>query len=90
MNMDAVPQSPALKWRKASRSTGNGACVEVASFNRIVAVRDSQDASGPVISCTQPDWRKFLSRVGEPSDQRLNPVLSALPGSDFRAVEILV
>lgn len=33
-------------WRKSSRSTSNGACVEVA---RAGAVRDSKNAAGPIL-----------------------------------------
>ncbi|GAA2623099.1 DUF397 domain-containing protein [Actinomadura fulvescens] len=39
-----------LKWRKSSYTTSNGgACVELASLNDAVAVRDSKNPEGPVI-----------------------------------------
>jgi Domain of unknown function (DUF397) len=50
-------------WRKASHSTGNGACIEVASCSGGLAVRDSQDPTGPVVICTPPDWRAFITEV---------------------------
>ena len=35
-----------LQWRKARRSAGNGACVEVAPVNGQIAVRDSMNPGG--------------------------------------------
>lgn len=38
-------------WRKASRSSGNGGnCVELALAAQVTGVRDSKNASGPVLS----------------------------------------
>ena len=54
-------------WRKSSRS-GSGSqqngCVEVAR-NRpgIVAVRDSKDPSGPVLSVAPAAWRDLIADV---------------------------
>jgi Domain of unknown function (DUF397) len=52
-------------WHKSSRSGDNGgACVEVArNLPGIVAVRDSKDASGPVLAIAPDDWRAFLVGV---------------------------
>jgi hypothetical protein len=38
-----------LQWRKARRSVGNGACVEVARADGRVLVRDSRNQDGPVV-----------------------------------------
>jgi hypothetical protein len=38
-----------LEWRKAKRSVGNGACVEVASVNGRIAVRDSVNPGGVLL-----------------------------------------
>jgi hypothetical protein len=49
-----------LVWRKAQRSTYNGACVEVASVVGKIAVRDSKDPDGPVLLYTPDEWSAFL------------------------------
>jgi Domain of unknown function (DUF397) len=57
------PQLRNLLWRKATHSTGNGACVEVASVGGLLAVRDSQNPTGPVVLCTPSNWQAFLSKL---------------------------
>lgn len=49
-----------LAWRKARSSIGNGACVEVASMNGMVALRDSKDPNGTVLTYTATEWHAFL------------------------------
>jgi hypothetical protein len=54
-------------WRKASAS-GNGNCVEVAdNLPGVVAVRDSKDPAGPVLTFTPDAWHAFTSRLRRPA-----------------------
>ncbi|HEY6744678.1 MAG TPA: DUF397 domain-containing protein [Mycobacteriales bacterium] len=49
-----------MAWRKATASGGSG-CVEVAPLpDGGVAVRDSKDQGGPVLSFTRHEWVSFL------------------------------
>ncbi len=51
-------------WRKASASTNAGNCVEVAvNLPGVVAVRDSKDPHGPVLTFTPADWHAFTARL---------------------------
>ena len=54
---------PNAWWRKATASTGNGACVEVLVEADLTKVRDSQDPAGPVVSIDQTTWRRFLAEI---------------------------
>jgi hypothetical protein len=52
-------------WRKSSYSGSNGGnCVEVAdNLPGVIAVRDSKDPAGPVLSFTPDDWRAFTAEI---------------------------
>jgi hypothetical protein len=54
-----------MNWRKSSYSSGNGGeCIEVASPDDAVAVRDTkQDDAGPVLQFTPAAWRRFADHV---------------------------
>jgi hypothetical protein len=54
-----------LTWRKSSYSgNGGGNCVEVArNIPGIVAVRDSKDPHGPVLTLGAGVWRGFVDDV---------------------------
>ncbi|MEV7008763.1 DUF397 domain-containing protein [Streptosporangium sp. NPDC051022] len=53
------------EWRKSSHSGNGGAdCVEVAdNLPGVVAVRDSKDPHGPVLSFSPDGWRGFVGGI---------------------------
>jgi hypothetical protein len=59
--METVDQ----RWRKSSYSgNGGGNCVEVASnMSGVVAVRDSKNPDGPVLTVETAGWREFVADV---------------------------
>lgn len=52
-----------VAWRKSSYSGSNGgACVEVAApSGNSLAVRDSKDPDGPVLTFSRAEWRSFTT-----------------------------
>jgi Domain of unknown function (DUF397) len=52
-----------LEWRKATRSVGNGACLEVVSVNRRIAVRDSVNPDGAFLKYPAGSWQEFTARI---------------------------
>jgi hypothetical protein len=59
-----MPDLTGAAWRKSTRSTNQGNCVEVAD-NRpgVVYVRDSKDPEGPVLSFEPDAWRAFIEDI---------------------------
>lgn len=49
-----------LEWRKSSRSNAANACVEVALTEKVVAVRDSKNAGGPILTLPTSSWIALL------------------------------
>jgi hypothetical protein len=58
---DAQDQS--LNWRKARYSIPCGECVEVASADLRIAVRDSKDPDGARLAYPVTSWRAFVARI---------------------------
>ncbi|MFE3761240.1 DUF397 domain-containing protein [Streptomyces sp. NPDC059104] len=55
----AVPETA---WFKSSYSTGNGGeCVEVASVDGSVHVRDSKNVPGPTLTVSPTAWTGLVS-----------------------------
>lgn len=63
MSPIAVADIRRLHWQKAARSASNGACVEVAGFGRLVAVRDSKEPDGPALTYTKIEFSAFVDGV---------------------------
>ncbi len=55
------------RWHKSSRSSNIFNCVEVAFAGPVVAVRDSKNPTGSVLTIPPPAWRAFTAalRAGE-------------------------
>ena len=53
------------RWRKSSYSgNGGGDCVEVArSLPDVVAVRDSKNPDGPILTFSRDEWASFITRL---------------------------
>jgi hypothetical protein len=51
------------KWRKSSRSSTNGSCVEVRHLDAVVEVRDTKDRNGPSLRFSAKAWQDFVEAV---------------------------
>jgi hypothetical protein len=51
------------RWRKSSRSSANGQCVEAAAIDRTVLIRDSKNPHGPNLIVTRNSWRTLTDGV---------------------------
>lgn len=47
-------------WRKSSYSDTNGNCVETASGNGVIQVRDTRDRDGGTLAFTAEAWEEFV------------------------------
>ncbi|MGW0589433.1 DUF397 domain-containing protein [Streptosporangium sp. NPDC002607] len=60
--MDQI--SPALAWRKSSKSAQQDNCVEVAAFpGGGRAIRDSKDPNGPMLRFASSEWQSFIGGI---------------------------
>jgi hypothetical protein len=62
MTTQPNPEST-LVWRRSRASGGSGECVEVATWESSVLVRDSRDRLGTSLTLTPAQWRGFVRRV---------------------------
>ncbi|MEV6316257.1 DUF397 domain-containing protein [Streptomyces sp. NPDC051776] len=60
------------EWRKSSHSEEVGDCVEIATAPHAVAIRDSKDPGGPVLTFSPASFAAFVA---------------AAAGGDFRATD---
>jgi hypothetical protein len=54
---------PVTAWRKSTYSNDSGNCVEVRLTDPAVALRDTKDRDGPVLTFGLEDWRAFTVAV---------------------------
>lgn len=77
--MDSPNLSRAV-WRKSARSQPEGQnCVELASLDDSIAVRDSKDPDGPRLLLTHRAWRDLAASIknGTPTWPEISHVDSA-------------
>ncbi|MFC4906730.1 DUF397 domain-containing protein [Actinomadura gamaensis] len=60
MNISGLPHAA---WRTSKRSQQNGACVAVAHLPRMVAVRDSKNPTGPILTLAFADWHRLVHQI---------------------------
>jgi Domain of unknown function (DUF397) len=51
------------EWRKSTRSSTNGSCVEVRRSADTVLVRDTKDRGGPMLAFPAGVWRSFIGAI---------------------------
>jgi hypothetical protein len=60
----STENSAHLNWFKSTYSSGEGgACVEVASDQGTMRIRDSKQRSGPQLAVTHGAWTEFITHV---------------------------
>ena len=61
--MPSRQSRPTLNWRTSTFSGADGGCVEIASEDGSVLVRDSRQRSGPVLQFSPELWSSFMERL---------------------------
>lgn len=52
-----------MDWRKSTYSGSNGSCVETASGDGVVLVRDTTDRDGGTLAVSMQAWKAFAARI---------------------------
>jgi Domain of unknown function (DUF397) len=66
------PDLARAQWVKSRHSANGGNCVEIArGLPATIAVRDSKNPAGPILTLTLRQWRELTSRIKE---GHLNPI----------------
>jgi hypothetical protein len=52
-----------MDWRKSSYSGSSGSCVETASGDGAVLVRDTTNRDGGTLTFTASAWRTFMAGI---------------------------
>jgi hypothetical protein len=51
-------------WRRSTRSgNGGNSCVEVATVDQVIALRDSKDPDGPRLRFSPAAWNTFTAGI---------------------------
>lgn len=59
-----APDFTSARWRKSTRSNAANACVEVASAQDMVGVRDTKEQGrGPILAFARAQWATFVSNL---------------------------
>lgn len=54
---------PSAAWRTSRYSNNGGNCVEVATADGVIGIRDTKDRAGVVLTFTLEGWTNWLSKL---------------------------
>ncbi|MFM9445325.1 DUF397 domain-containing protein [Streptomyces acidiscabies] len=65
MSRHSIPDASTIDatWRKSSKSGGHENCVELATYQDRIAIRDSKSPHGPAILCSRSQVTTLLIGV---------------------------
>lgn len=55
--------SSVLNWRKSRYSDAQGACLEAASSEKSILIRDSRSPNGSILEVSVFQWRKLIDEL---------------------------